>query len=307
MSKGNKVLLFYNPFSGDGSFSYALDNIIEKFQEKGLQIIPVRVGDNKPLDRVMKSMDQDEYRQIIVSGGDGTINICVNAMMKYGIDLPLALFPNGTANDFASYFGVPTNIQGMIHVALGDYIQDCDIGQCNDSYFVNVAAVGDPVDVSQSTAKGLKNSLGLFSYYMQGITEIANMKPHAVRIVADGKTYHENVYFILVLNGKSVGGLKQASPDSEVDDGKFNVIVFREVSVLKFPAIFMNAIKGTLAESDDVLAFEASDILIEASDTIPTDVDGESGQKLPLHLKVLRHKIRIFVPERHWAKTNGGD
>ena len=36
-------------------------------------------------------MNPEEYSRIIAAGGDGTINICVNSMIKHDIHLPLAL------------------------------------------------------------------------------------------------------------------------------------------------------------------------------------------------------------------------
>lgn len=42
--KREKVLLFYNPNSGNGLFKNNLDRIIEKIQDKGYQVVPVRAG-----------------------------------------------------------------------------------------------------------------------------------------------------------------------------------------------------------------------------------------------------------------------
>ena len=39
---GKKVILFYNPHSGNGMFKNNLDDIIEGFQEKGSVVMPIR-------------------------------------------------------------------------------------------------------------------------------------------------------------------------------------------------------------------------------------------------------------------------
>ena len=57
---------------------------------------------------MLEELNEEEYDRIIVGGGDGTVNLCVNAMIKHNIKLPLAIMPAGTANDFAYYFGVPS-------------------------------------------------------------------------------------------------------------------------------------------------------------------------------------------------------
>ncbi|HYE67688.1 MAG TPA: acylglycerol kinase family protein, partial [Anaerovoracaceae bacterium] len=93
--KKNKVLLFYNPNAGNGLFKSNLDVIIEKFQKKKMYIIPVRSDRKGIVYEIMRDLNPDEYRKVIIAGGDGTINIVVNAMMQYNVDLPIAIFPAG--------------------------------------------------------------------------------------------------------------------------------------------------------------------------------------------------------------------
>ena len=145
--KREKVLLFYNPNSGNGLFKNNLDTIIERFQGSNFQVVPVRAARGRTIEQALEEMNQEQYRQIIVAGGDGTINICVNAMIKNDVDLPIAIFPTGTANDFATFFGIPQDIEGMVDVAMGDTYTYADVGKCNNRYFVNVAAMGSLVDV----------------------------------------------------------------------------------------------------------------------------------------------------------------
>ena len=164
VEKREKILLFYNPYSGNGMFKNNLDTIIERFQDSGFQVVPVRAAKGNVIEQALGEMDQEMYRQIIVAGGDGTINICVNAMIRNNIDLPLAIFPAGTANDFASYFNLPKDIESMVDIAMGGKYTYADVGRCNDKFFINVAALGNLIDVSQKTDPNLKNTLGVFAY-----------------------------------------------------------------------------------------------------------------------------------------------
>ena len=43
-NKREKVLLFYNPNSGNGLFKNNIDAIVEKFQGANLQVVPVRAA-----------------------------------------------------------------------------------------------------------------------------------------------------------------------------------------------------------------------------------------------------------------------
>ena len=151
--RGNKVLLYYNAYSGSGVFKNNLDYIVERCQEEGFQVVPV-ASKGYVIEETLANLEQNEYDRIIAAGGDGTINICVNSMIRHDIRLPLALLPAGTANDFAYYFDIPSSIEYQLDIALGTTTSPADVGVVNNRNFVNVAAHGgadrcEPEDGSQ--------------------------------------------------------------------------------------------------------------------------------------------------------------
>ena len=297
---GKKVILFYNPHSGNGMFKNNLDDIIEGFQEKGSVVIPIRAGGERIYD-YLASLDKetyaDEYSLIIAAGGDGTLNVCVNAMIENGIDLPLAVFPAGTANDFASYFEIPTDLDGMMSIALGGNTTRADVGVVNGSYFINVAAIGQVVDVSQKTDPTLKNSIGILAYYLKGLSEVPTLKPIPVSLTTPERVYKEKMYFMVVMNGRSAGGFRRISPDSEINDGLLDVILFRKIPPLEMPSFFMKILQGTHPDSKFCLHFKAAKLLLESDEDLPTDIDGEHGKKLPLEFSMLPGRLRIATRE----------
>lgn len=290
-----KVLLFYNPHSGNGLFKNNLDYIINRFQEAGYQVMPVRAARGLAIDDALATLNQEEYRQVIAAGGDGTINICVNTMIKYDIDLPLSIFPAGTANDFAYYFELPTDIDDMIDIALGEHYTYADVGKVNDKYFINVAALGALIDVSQKTDPNLKNSIGVLAYYLKAVTEVPNIKAVPVTLKTKEKVYEEEMYFMVVMNGKSAGGFKRISPESNVNDGMLDVILFRKMPIIELGPLLFNVINGNHAKNKNVLNFKTDNLVIESPANITTDIDGEHGQKLPLQFSLLHNRLKIFT------------
>lgn len=289
----NKVLLFYNPNAGNGLFKSNLDLIVEKFQRKRMQLIPVRADRKGILNEVMREMNPKEFRKVIAAGGDGTINILVNTMMQYDIDLPIAIFPSGTANDFAYYFDLPHDIDGMIKIALEENYTCTDIGRVNDKYFVNVAAMGFLVDVSQKTDPDIKNTIGIISYYLKGVSEIPNLKPIPVKIKSKEYTSEDMIYFMLVMNGRSAGGFKRIAPMAEVNDGLLDVMILKEMPVLEMAPLLIKVLTGQHYESKNVVFFRTNQLYLESEQKVGTDVDGERGAEFPLEIEVLPRKFRI--------------
>lgn len=290
-----KVLFYYNPHAGNGLFKNNLDYIIERFQLKGLHLVPVRAGQNAQLYKVMSRINPDEYRQIVAAGGDGKLNICVNAMIKNDIHLPLAIFPSGTANDFAHYLELPLEIKEMTDIALGHRITESDVGMVNGRAFINVSAMGMMVDVSQRTDPVLKNTLGALAYYLKGLSEFPNLRPLPVQVESAETNYEGDMYFMLVMNGTSAGGFRKLSPDSAINDGKLAVTIFKKMPVKDFGPLLISYLQGNHQSNRNVLHFKTEEVWVDSPTDFGTDVDGEPGEKLPLHFTILKRRLQIYT------------
>jgi YegS/Rv2252/BmrU family lipid kinase len=295
MRKPDKVLLFYNPAAGNGLFKSNLDAIIEAFQKKGRLIIPIRAGAGRrdQLDLLFQRMDRKEYCKLIAAGGDGTIHSMVNAMLRNDVELPLAIFPAGTANDFAYYMDLPQKLDKMIEVALEDRYTPADVGTANDRYFINVLAMGMLVDVSQRTDPSMKNTLGVISYLLKGFSELPNLRPIPVKITCDEFHIETSMYFMLVMNGRSAGGFRRIAPEAQINDGLLDVMLFKEMPIMEMAPLLLNVMTGQHTDNKNVIAFKTRKMRIESPQAVSTDMDGETGCSLPLDISLLHRRLRI--------------
>ena len=294
--KSNKVLLIYNPKAGNGIFKNNLDYIIDKFQRRHMLLIPVR-SDRKDVGDFLRQLSKvdyrKEYRKIIIAGGDGTINHVINLMINFEIDLPIAIFPAGTANDFAYYFDLPHKLEDMVKIALEENYTYADIGKANDQYFINVAAIGFLVDVSQRTDPNIKNTLGVLSYYLRGIGELPNLKPIPVKITSEEYQAEEKIFFMLAMNGRSAGGFKRIAPLASINDGLLDVVIFKGMPVIELAPLLMSILAGQHRENKHVIYFNTRRLLVESDSEVGTDVDGEKSSSLPLEIQVLPKRLKV--------------
>lgn len=293
MEKIDKVLLFYNPNAGNGLFKTHLDTIIERFQFHKMLIVPIRADRRDLLDKVFSNVEVNSYKKIIAAGGDGTINTVVNAMIKHDVHIPLAVMPSGTANDFAYYFDLPTDIDGMIDIATNDCYTESDVGIAGGKCFINVLAMGMLVDISQKTDPQLKNTLGILSYYLKGVSEIPNLKPINIKVTGDDIDLETKMLFMLVMNGRSAGGFKRIAPDAKINDGMLDVVIFKNVPFVELAPLFINVVSGQHPDNKNVISFQTKSLRIESKQKVVTDVDGETGDELPLDVSILPKRLKI--------------
>jgi len=304
--KMKKVLLIYNPKAGNGLFKANLDKIIEEFQKKRTLVMPVRADRPAVMNEVFRTAEREGLSKVIAAGGDGTINMVVNTMLNNGTNLPVAIFPSGTANDFAHYFDIPHNIDEMVRIATEENYTYADVGCVNGKYFVNVAAMGFLVDVSQKTDPNIKNTLGIMSYYLKGVSEVPKLQPIPIKIESAEYSGTEKMYFMLVMNGKSAGGFKRVAPEARIDDGLLDVLLFREMSLTELPGLLFNFMLGNHSENKNVIFFRTSKLRLEtdADIDIGTDVDGEKGCEFPLDITCIPKKLCINTLRKDMEGSN---
>ena len=300
MERAKKILLYYNAYSGNGMFASNLDRIIERCQNAGFQVVPVRTKRGVAINQALGTIREEEYDRIIVAGGDGTVNLCVNAMIENDVHLPIGLLPSGTANDFAYYFELPNEMETLLDIALGNKTTKADVGVVNGRNFINVAAMGAMVDVSQKTDPQLKNAIGPMAYYLRAVAELPQVHPIKFRLTLPDEVLDEELYFMVVMNGESAGGFRKLATQSAMDDGKLDVIAFRKMPIIEFGPLLFEVMNGRHPDNKNVLYRQASELTIECEEDLYTDIDGEAGESFPLHFSVRQNRLDIFVDERTW-------
>jgi YegS/Rv2252/BmrU family lipid kinase len=293
-----KIKLIYNPNSGNQSFKNALHECIVQFQEAGYETHVFSSKEPGDIERLISDMPRDYYDALAVSGGDGTFSIVANALLQHGHDIALLLIPSGTSNDFAASLKISKNVKesaSLIKCAP----TPCDVGIVNGRYFLNVCAAGFMADISQIADKGLKDSLGNFAYYLTALGKLTNLTSQRVRITNSLNSFEEDIYLFLALNSSGVGGLYNLSPDASICDGLFDFIVVKAVPLIDFAMILVKLLSGDHLNDTNVIYFQDSYVKLEAlndnNGCLETDVDGETGPKLPIIIENRRHALRIFT------------
>lgn len=294
-----KILMVYNPTSGEGTINDKLEAIVNLHKEEGYDLVQREINSDSDLDKVLLEMN-DEYSYIIVAGGDGTVNSMVNALIRLNIDIPLGVIPSGTANDFASHLGMPTDVLEACKRILDTSPKKIDIGKINDKYFMNVASMGLFTDVSQKTNQSLKNTIGKIAYFLKGIQEIPNFKKIPIKIKSKEYSYEGEVFVILVFNGNSAGSMDIAY-NADMSDGKLDVIILNPESLLEvFPLLMKLMMKKNLEDSMGLTYFQTDELILETEmKDVTTDIDGEYGPELPLKIQCIKERLEILgIPDK---------
>jgi YegS/Rv2252/BmrU family lipid kinase len=290
-----KLALIYNPNSGDRSFKSSLDEVIKVLQSANDIVYVHRSESPESMRRFVHGLRGEDVDTVVACGGDGSLNLVINAMMEAGVLAKFGIIPSGTANDFAAYLELPKDPLAAAEIIADGNTRLIDLGKVNDKYFINVFAVGYPADVSNIANGEIKNIMGKLAYYMKGAQELQSFTPINVDVTNSEGAFREELSFALVLNGRGAGGFLDLVPDGSASDGKLDFLALRKCTFAALPPLLVKIMRGELLEDENILHFRDSFIQIQSFGTPTTNIDGEEGPPMSVTIKNIPKAIEIYV------------
>ncbi len=251
MSTRKKALILINKTAGTGKAGGDTYEIVTAVSKKGYEpiVYPIIPGTRFSSEKLIDDYD-GVVDLILCSGGDGTLNHVVSAMMVMKNKPLLSYVPTGSTNDFARGLGIPSTASMAIEAAVKGKPYAYDVGKMNDRYFNYVAAFGAFSRVSYTTDQDMKNVLGYAAYVVSALAELPQYLGYSshMRVEAEGISEEGDYLFGSVSNSASVGGMNIFG-DTDVfqDDGLMELMLIRAPKTL----MDFNAILTALAMRED--------------------------------------------------------
>ncbi len=276
-----KALILINETAGMGRAGNHLMKIVTEAAKAGYEpiVYPILPGTTLTSEELVSAYGK-EVDLILCSGGDGTLNHVMNAIMQLEHKPKLAYIPAGSTNDFAKGLGIPANKSRSVEAAFYGGVYSYDVGSINTRYFNYVAAFGAFTEISYDTKQQWKNVMGYAAYFLNAVSELSsNIRySHHLRIRAGGDFEEGDYLFGAVCNSVSVGGLQLfGKTDVRMNDGKMELLLIRAPkNLIELQAIITALRKGDT--KNPYLSFkQISRVTLESEDELSWTVDGEFG------------------------------
>lgn len=238
--------------------------------------------------------------RLIVWGGDGTVQRCVDAVLHAGAggDVTVAVIPAGTANLLATSLGIPTDVRAAVEVALHGARRKLDVGRINGEHFSVMAGTGFDALMISDADRGLKDRLGQAAYLWTGWRNLGHSAAQVTVSVDGTRWFQGRASCVLVANqGRILGGI-DAFPDARADDGRLDVGVIQAESRAEWLRVFARTAIGRGPSSPLVRTTQASHkVKVRLDRTLPWELDGGDRSRTDsLDIKVLPAAIEVCVP-----------
>lgn len=243
---------------------------------------------------------EDDCEDLIVCiGGDGTVNEVVNGIYQAKRQVPLAIIPAGTVNDFGKFLNLPRNAKDFYAMIKRAKICPIDIGVCGERAFINVCAGGLFTEIAYSVPESSKSIMGRLAYYLEAVKEVAlnlhSKDSFALKIKSGNTIIQTKAMLFLVANSTSIGGMQNLAPEADIHDGLLDVLIFEEMQISEIIELLADIRFGRHSKNPHVMYFKTEEIFIQSDRDLPLDLDGELAGSLPKTIRIEKNAIKLYL------------
>ncbi len=270
-----ETYVLYNPIAGGGKgFENAkkLETLLP--QKKLLYRDMTEITDYGAFFGTVRADDE-----IILCGGDGTLNRFINATDSLQIQNPILYYATGNGNDFLR----DLDIKEDGPVRINGYIKDLPSVTVNGKRYRFLNGVGYGIDgycceVGDKKREQSDKPVNYTSIAIQGL--LYGYKPSAAVVTVDGRTRrYQKVWIAPTMYGRYYGGGMMPAPEQrrENPEHKVSLAVIHDSGKLRTLCVFPSIFQGKhVSHTSIVDVLSGHSITVEFDRPSPLQIDGET-------------------------------
>lgn len=271
-----KIIYLINPISGTGGKSSLQELIIRKTRGQNIDFNILPTNAEGEYDFLLPFIEKQKVTDIIICGGDGTVNAVAAALM--GITVRLGIIPMGSGNGLAFAARIPKAPEKALDIIFAGRASPIDGFTINDHFSCMLCGVGFDARVAHEFARQKRR--GLQTYIRVSLKHFFKARAHSFGIhlpagqgagmrgsgqgadsaansghgaiagepgrVAD-LSFPVEAFFISIANGNQFGNNFTIAPKASLHDGLLDIVIARKTSKFRLVFAVLNQIMGNNA------------------------------------------------------------
>lgn len=298
--------ILYNPKAGNGTCKEAA-GMLEALYNNAVYHDITKIEDYAEFFRTL-----DESDDVILCGGDGTLNRFANGTKDLTISNSIYYFASGIGNDFARDLDLPKNAAPNFRI--NDYLRCLPSVSVHGQKYRFLNNVGFGMDGycseegdrlrEEYKRKDRKKAVNYTMVAIKGL--LVHFKPRNAIITVDGVSHRfKKVWLAPTMHGRYYGGGMMAAPGQDrVGAGKtLSVMAMHGAGRLKTLLMFPSISKGKhVRYKKHVTVLTGHEITVEFDRPTPLQIDGETI--VGVRAYQAKSAMRTFVAKN---AANGGE
>jgi diacylglycerol kinase family enzyme len=309
-----KTIVLLNPLAAGGKTA-ALAEPMRRWLKQNSPQISLEVPDSVAKAKLLVDALPQSSRVVVV-GGDGTLNQLLPSLLK-GHHIA-ALVPFGSGNDTARALGLYglswekalahglTGAASQIDLGLAEFEVKVEVDQSGHSKvysvpFISSLTTGFDSSVGLRAINGPKWLRGLPRYLLATVRELVNFRTWRMDVSVDGEHVHSgHALFASTLNTRTFGAGMPAVPHARIDDGRLNLLLAADVSLLQTLLLLPRLLVGKHLSHPKVHTQPFQTLQIQTAKPVPIAADGEYvGLSQQITIRIQAGRLAVVAATNH--------
>jgi diacylglycerol kinase (ATP) len=288
----HRALVVANPIAGRGKGAAVGKEMVEALRERGVAAELYLTRSRGDARARLRCLEPDV--DLVVSvGGDGTLREVFSGLLDPSI--PVGIVPLGTANVLGRDLDLPRDVDRALEVILARKVAPIDVCTVNGHLSFLVTGVGfDACAVKELEARR-KGPITKWDYVAAVGRALLSYQAPRLEVEIDGERVEGHFGLVLVSNIIHYGGILRLSADRRLDDGMFEVYLFRHGHRARLVGYALRGVLGLLPGGSCTLR-RARRVRIASAVPVPCHVDGDARGETPIEIEVGAQQYRLLVP-----------
>jgi len=233
------------------------------------------------------------YDLVVAAGGDGTVGTIAGELL--GTTTALAILPLGTVMNIARSLGIPRDLEAAADLIATGTVRPIDVGEAAGKAFFEAASVGMNAAMFREAQRF---ESGDWSSIVRTVWVAVRFRPARMTIHLDDRRIATRALMVTVSNGPYTGAGMTVAPDARLDDGKFDVRVFRRFSKPRLLRHLVSIAFGRHRYAPEVETYRSTFARIDSASPLPARADSRDLGTTPVEFRVRPQALRVVVPAR---------
>lgn len=216
--------------------------------------------------------------EVVIIGGDGTLNHLANDIYDLKVTNNIYLYPNGSGNDLIKDINGKLNEENLIN----NYLINLPLAKVNgrELRFINDMGFGLDGFCCEEADKLRKISpqkkINYVAIALRGL--LRDYKSKHATITVDDKTYEfDNVWLAPTMKGRYYGGGVKIAPNQDRNSDLLTLVIYHTKSKFKSMVFFPTIFTGDHIKKKDMISvFTGKKIHVKFSSPCAAQIDGET-------------------------------
>lgn len=299
-----KRIFIINPMAGAGITRRAVERLESYFRRRGGSFDAVISQSREDVIRCTRQALGQGVDQVVAVGGDGTVNAVANGFLENEMlvrpDACLAVAKAGSGSDYFRGLTKSARVDWR-EIVLSPAVRPVDVARFEAPpaatvYFLNMATFGMSAEVVRQKASMSRFWPRSARYLLPTVRGLFHARESAVRLTLDGQVVSRQAFCIMVAKGAYSGGGMRFGSSVALDDGRFEITLFRPMPVWKMLIKTPNLYSGNLHDEPTIEKLTAARVEIEAKPPLLAEVDGDVVGSATVSITILPQRIPVCFP-----------